>query len=237
MNRLMRASIMAVCPGLDLRLFKEIAVDATMNFPLEKDLLHFDEVGIPKCYKFGVLAIKDGQTTEEEWFSNTGLSEPLETFMNSIGARVELYRYSGYTAGLDTKSGESGETSYVSKWREHDIMFHVAPLMPFNINDKQQVHRKRYLGNDVACVVFIENNQVFDPSAIRSQFLHIFIVVHPEEVLGKPCWRVQIIRKQHVPEFGPLLPSPPLFYDKETLANFIILKCKTLFVAVIMMLL
>ncbi|KAI9031575.1 hypothetical protein CLU79DRAFT_729173 [Phycomyces nitens] len=223
-NRLMRAAILSVCPDLDLRLFKELSAESTSTMKLEDDLLRFDEIGIPKRYKFGVLNVCDGQTTEEEWFSNTGLSEPLEEFLDLLGTRVALLEYDGYTAGLDIKTGESGETSYVSRWREHDIMFHVAPLMPLRKNDKQQVHRKRYIGNDVACVVFVEGNQAFDPTSIRSQFLHIFVLVHPEIAFGKPCWRVQVIRKHNVVEFGPLLPSPPLFFDKEELAGFITLK-------------
>lgn len=37
--------------------------------------------------------------------------------------------------------------SFASSWRDCEIMFHVAPLMPLRENDKQQVHRKRYIGN------------------------------------------------------------------------------------------
>ncbi|KAL0085431.1 hypothetical protein J3Q64DRAFT_1100182 [Phycomyces blakesleeanus] len=225
----MRAAILSVCPDLDLRLFKELSAESTSSMKLEDDLLRFDEIGIPKRYKFGVLNVCDGQTTEEEWFSNTGLSEPLEEFLDLLGTRVALLEYDGYTAGLDIKTGESGDTSYVSRWREHDIMFHVAPLMPLRKNDKQQVHRKRYIGNDVACVVFVEGNQAFDPTSIRSQFLHIFVLVHPEIAFGKPCWRVQVIRKHNVVEFGPMLPSPPLFFDKEELAGFITLKLRKIF--------
>jgi hypothetical protein len=51
-----------------------------------------------------VLSIKSGQTTEESWFSNTGLSKDLEDFLNIIGNKVELKGYKGYAAGLDTKS-------------------------------------------------------------------------------------------------------------------------------------
>lgn len=44
-------------------------------------------------------------------------------------------------------AGESGEFAYVSKWNDFDIMFHVAPLMPSQANDKQQVLRKKHIGN------------------------------------------------------------------------------------------
>lgn len=42
---------------------------------------------------------------------------------------------------------ESGQVSFVSSWKDHDIMFHVAPLMPVRENDNQQIHRKRHIGN------------------------------------------------------------------------------------------
>ncbi|KAG0178214.1 Rap/ran-GAP protein [Apophysomyces sp. BC1021] len=223
-SKLMRAAVLAAHPGLDLRNFKELSAEVTIMTGLEKELLRFDEIGIPQRYKFGVINIQDGQATEEEWFANTGLSAPLERFLNILGTRVNLRGYMGYAAGLDTKSGESGETSYVSRWREQDIMFHVTPLMPFRDHDRQQVHRKRHIGNDIVCVVFIEGNQHFDPKAIRSQFLHIFVVVHPEVVNGRDCWRVEVVRHKNVIEFGPPLPSPALFFDEDELGEYLRIK-------------
>lgn len=55
-------------------------------------------------YKFGVLLIKEGQTREEEWFSNDHDSEPFNQFLNIIGNPVKLKGYTGWAAGLDTKS-------------------------------------------------------------------------------------------------------------------------------------
>jgi hypothetical protein len=51
-----------------------------------------------------VLNIKEGQNTEEEWFSNSGLSVGLEKLLNIIGNPIRLKGYKGYAAGLDTKS-------------------------------------------------------------------------------------------------------------------------------------
>ncbi|KAF7727657.1 Rap/ran-GAP protein [Apophysomyces ossiformis] len=223
-SRSMRAAVLAAYPGLDLRNFKELSAEVTIMTGLERELLKFDEIGIPPNYKFGVLNVLDGQSTEEEWFSNTGLSEPLERFLSAIGTRVNLRGYMGYAAGLDTKSGESGEISYVSRWREQDIMFHIAPLMPSRDQDRQQVHRKRHIGNDIVCIVFVEGNQRFDPNMIRSQFLHVFIVIHPESADGKDCWRVEVVRNKDVIEFGPPLPSPPVFYDEKELAEYLKIK-------------
>jgi hypothetical protein len=50
------------------------------------------------------LTIKDNQTNEEEWFSNTGVTDAFDRFLNLIGDRIQLLGYDGYAAGLDTKS-------------------------------------------------------------------------------------------------------------------------------------
>ncbi|CAO3629217.1 unnamed protein product [Mucor fragilis] len=223
-SRMLRAAILSVCPNIDLRSFKELSAESTIMAGLEKDLLKYDEIHIPKHYKFGVLTIRDNQTTEESWFSNTGLSERLQDFLNIMGQKIKLKGYRGYSAGLDTKTGESGEYAYISKWNEFDIMYHVAPLMPSQKNDKQQVLRKKHIGNDIVCIVFLEGSQAFNPKAIRSQFLHVYIVIRPEVVNHKKCWRVEVLTKSNVGEFGPTIPSPPLLYDDATLKGFLTLK-------------
>ncbi|KAI8335214.1 hypothetical protein BD560DRAFT_340419, partial [Blakeslea trispora] len=227
-SRMIRAAILSVYPNLDLQLFKELSAETTILAGLEKDLLKYDEIQIPKRYKFGVITTQSGQTKEEAWFSNTGLSSEFKDFMGIIGTKVQLKGYTGYAAGLDTKTGETGKYSYVSKWNDMDIMFHVAPLMPFSKTDEQQVKRKRFIGNDIACIVFVEGDQPFNPNAIRSQFLHIYILVRAEYADGNRYWRVEVLRKSTVCDFGPSLPSPPLFYDADALREFLTLKCKSI---------
>ncbi|SAM08583.1 hypothetical protein [Absidia glauca] len=221
---LIMAAISSVCPELDLGKSIKLSSTTTRACHLEKELLHLDEIEVPPAYKFGVLTIKDNQTNEEEWFSNTGVTDAFDRFLNLIGDRIQLLGYDGYAAGLDTKTGETGDTSVVSRWKDYEIMFHVAALMPYHQNDKQQVQRKRYIGNDIVCLVFLEGNQVFDPNAIRSKFLHVYIVVRLESVNGETRWRIEVVRKNNVPEFGPSLPNPPLFYDDTTLRKFLTLK-------------
>ncbi|KAI8337763.1 hypothetical protein BC941DRAFT_352872 [Chlamydoabsidia padenii] len=223
---MMMAAISSVCPELDTNKAIHLTSTATRTSHLEKELLHLDEIEVPPAYKFGVLTIKDNQTTEEEWFSNTGITRAFDRFLNMIGDRITLKGYDGYAAGLDTKTGETGDTSVVSRWHDYEIMFHVGPLMPHHQNDKQQVQRKRYIGNDIVCLVFLEGNQIFDPKAIRSKFLHVYIVVRLESINGESIWRIEVVRKNNVPEFGPSLPNPPLFYDDKALQRFLTLKRK-----------
>jgi hypothetical protein len=44
-------------------------------------------------------------------------------------------------------AGESGTHVYTSKWKDFDIVYHVAPLIPARKSDRQQIHRKRHVGN------------------------------------------------------------------------------------------
>jgi hypothetical protein len=52
-------------------------------------------------------------------------------------------------------AGESGTHVYTSKWKDFDIVYHVAPLIPAPKSDRQQIHRKRHVGNG-ACHAMYE---------------------------------------------------------------------------------
>ncbi|KAI8086015.1 uncharacterized protein BX664DRAFT_237922, partial [Halteromyces radiatus] len=176
-------------------------------------------------YKFGVLFVKEGQTKEEEWFSNEHDSTALDHFLSIIGQRVPLVGYKGWTGGLDRKTGDSGGYTYVNTWQEeHSIAYHVSTLLPSNQGDKQQIQRKRHIGNDIVCLVFVEGKQPFNPAAIKSQFLHVFIVVHKDEWDGRSIWRVEIASVDSVPNFGPPLPDGGIFYDDSELQSFLLAK-------------
>lgn len=91
------------------------------------------------------------------------------------------------------------------------------------------MERKRHLGNDVVVIVFFEGDGEFDPSAVKSQFNHIWIVVAvdgssiPE--LGKVRYRVTVCCKNDVPRWEPLLPYPPVFDRDDALRQFLLYKC------------
>ncbi|KAI8990343.1 hypothetical protein BDB01DRAFT_781017 [Pilobolus umbonatus] len=224
-KKIMRAALLFLFQDLQFRYFKELSAEATILAGLEKEFLKYDEIGIPTSYKFGLLTVCEGQTTEEEWFSNSGISDGLKKLLDIIGEPIELKGYKGYSAGLDTKTGESGEISYRSSWKDHEIMFHIAPLMPSREHDVQQIHRKRYIGNDIVCIVFIEGkSQKFDPNHIKSQFLHVFILIQLETIDEDDVWRVEVIHHTNVHDFSPFIPSPALFYNTDDLKGFLILK-------------
>jgi hypothetical protein len=57
----------------------------------------------------------------------------------------------------------------------------------------------------------------------------VYIIVRRELIEGekdKRQWRVEVLSNKNIGEFGPPLPSPPLFYDNDTLKEFLTLKSK-----------
>lgn len=70
-----------------------------------------------------------------------------------------------------------GLYSVYTNWRNIEIMFHVSTLLPYERHDPQKLQRKRHIGNDIVCVVFLEaDNTSFSPACIKSHFLHTFIL-------------------------------------------------------------
>jgi RAP1 GTPase activating protein 1 len=63
-------------------------------------------------------------------------------------------------------------------------MFHVSCLLPFQEEDAQRLERKRHIGNDIVCLVFLEGKTPFDPNCIASKFIHIYVVVRPLKQVG-----------------------------------------------------
>lgn len=55
-----------------------------------------------------------------------------------------------------------------------------------------KVNKKRHIGNDIVCVVFLDNAQtVFNPSWIRSHFIHCYLVVQRVQgAHGQPLYKV-----------------------------------------------
>ena len=63
----------------------------------------------------------------------------LPSLTPCAGNRVCLKGYQGFLGGLDSEKGMTGESSVSTEFAGLDVMFHVAPLMPYDPNDPQQV--------------------------------------------------------------------------------------------------
>uniref|UniRef100_A0A8C9RLT2 GTPase-activating Rap/Ran-GAP domain-like protein 3 n=1 Tax=Scleropages formosus TaxID=113540 RepID=A0A8C9RLT2_SCLFO len=176
-------------------------------------------------FKFGVLYAMDGQLTDDEMFSNEKGSENFEKFLNLLGDKITLQGWTGYRGGLDTKNDTTGLESIYTVYQGHELMFHVSTMLPYSKENKQQVERKRHIGNDIVTIVFQEGDDAsssFKPSMIRSHFTHIFALVRYNS--HNKSYRLKIFSEESVPLFGPPLPSPPVFTDHQEFRDFLLVK-------------
>uniref|UniRef100_A0AAA9S3M0 GTPase activating Rap/RanGAP domain like 3 n=1 Tax=Bos taurus TaxID=9913 RepID=A0AAA9S3M0_BOVIN len=119
----------------------------------------------------------------------------------------------------------TGIHSVYTIYQGHEIMFHVSTMLPYSKENKQQVERKRHIGNDIVTIVFQEGEEpspAFKPSMIRSHFTHIFALVRYDQ--QKDNYRLKIFSEESVPLFGPPLPSPPVFTDHQEFRDFLLVK-------------
>lgn len=92
-----------------------------------------------------------------------------------LGEKIRLKGWQQYKGGLDVKNDMTGRYSIYTIYEGHEIMFHVSTLLPFS-RDRQQVERKRHIGNDIINIIFVDGDEAdFSPNCIKSQFTRILL--------------------------------------------------------------
>ncbi|XP_063792024.1 GTPase-activating Rap/Ran-GAP domain-like protein 3 isoform X2 [Pseudophryne corroboree] len=217
-------SVKSILSAMNLDRFEKSPREI-LNPEIQKDLLVLEEQEGSVNFKFGVLYAKDGQLTDDEMFSNEAGSESFQKLLNLLGDTITLRSWIGYRGGLDTKNDTTGIHSVYTVYQGHEIMFHVSTMLPYSKENKQQVERKRHIGNDIVTIVFQEGEESspsFKPSMIRSHFTHIFALVRYNK--QNDSYRLKIFSEESVPLFGPPLPSPPVFTDHQEFRDFLLVK-------------
>ncbi|EEC08749.1 rap GTPase-activating protein, putative, partial [Ixodes scapularis] len=190
------------------------------------DLLLLEEQEGSVNFKFGVLYAEAGQNTDDEMFSNELGSREFDRFVNLLGEKVRLKGWDKYRGGLDVKGDMTGKYSVYTIYEGHEIIFHVSTLLPYSKDNKQQVERKRHIGNDIVNIIFLngsyEDHCNFKPSMIKSQFTHIFAVV--SYIREEDAYRISLFSEESVPLFGPSLPCPPVFQNHQEFREFVLVK-------------
>ncbi|KAM3871035.1 signal-induced proliferation-associated 1-like protein 1 [Diretmus argenteus] len=198
-----------------------------LNTPKVTDqLMKLDEQGLSFQVKVGVMYCRAGQSTEEEMYNNEMAGPALEEFLQLLGEKVRLKGFTKYRAQLDTKTDSTGTHSLYTAYKDYEIMFHVSTLLPYTPNNKQQLLRKRHIGNDIVTIVFQEPGaHPFTPKAIRSHFQHVFIIVRVHNPCSdNTCYSVAVSRSQDVPSFGPPLPKGVTFPKSTVFRDFLLAK-------------
>mmetsp|Transcript_33152 Transcript_33152/g.83318 ORF Transcript_33152/g.83318 Transcript_33152/m.83318 type:complete len:1318 (-) Transcript_33152:9-3962(-) len=191
-------------------------------------LVDFERRILSKNYKFGVLLRRVGQNDEEALFANTECPSEFYEFLEWLGTRVTLKGFQDYRGGLDVKQNTTGTESIYTSYCGHEIMFHVAPMLPFMEGATQQLERKRHLGNDVVLIIFNECDGLppFSPGVFFSHFNHVFMVVQPvkDEAGQTEAYQIAVANKEGVRPYGPPLPFPAVFKKNEHSRNFLLSK-------------
>jgi hypothetical protein len=135
-------------------------------------------------------------------------------FLDMLGQRVRLKGFDGYRGGHDTRGDTTGRArsgqftsdtvrihpgthSIYTTHQQHSIMFHVSTMMPYTPSNRQQLARKRHIGNDMVTIIFQVGQfpqesfnfcqepgaLPFNPMTVRSHFQHVFIIVRA----NNPC--------------------------------------------------
>ena len=103
----------------------------------------------------------------------------MEQFLSRISKRVSLKGFQKYRGDLDTKDDLHGKYSYYTEYKEHEIMFNVAPLIPSTKPNEQCIERKSLVGNAFVCIIFQEPGARFSPDLIGGKVTQVCIVVQP----------------------------------------------------------
>ncbi|XP_035380186.1 signal-induced proliferation-associated 1-like protein 1 isoform X1 [Electrophorus electricus] len=198
-----------------------------LNTPkVTEQLMKLDEQGLSFQLKVGVMYCLAGQSSEEEMYNNEAAGPAFDEFLQLLGERVRLKGFSKYRAQLDTKTDSTGTHSLYTTYKDYEIMFHVSSMLPYTPNNKQQLLRKRHIGNDIVTIVFQEPGaKAFSPKNIRSHFQHVFVVVQVHNPCSdSTCYSVAVARSRDVPAFGPPIPEDAKFPKSTVFRDFLLAK-------------
>ena len=166
-----------------------------------------------KTAKIAVIYIGQGQTEQVEIMHNTKGSVAYDSFLSGLGdvRDVKVLKEQGrYVGGLDPHVHSSTiyyENSHV------EVAYHVLTSLPLKENDKQQIRRKRHIGNDTVHIVWCDNKRAYDVRSFMSKVTDVFIVLlpivphHLVKEAAPTCpklLKVEIYCRNTAVQFGPL---------------------------------
>nr|CDS15576.1 GTPase activating Rap:RanGAP domain 3 [Echinococcus granulosus] len=198
-----------------------------LHHEVQKEVLTLEEQEGSVNFKFGVLYCKEGQTLDEEMYNNEEGSPQYQAFLRLLGDRIALKNWDRFKGGLDAKTETTGTESIYTIYEGHEIMFHVSTLLPISTDNRQQIERKRHIGNDIVNIIFydasdVEKPLLWKPSMMKTHFTHIFAIITYNKRTN--AYRLSVFSEESVPYFGPTIPTSREFTDHEELRHFLLVK-------------
>eukprot|EP01028_Stygiella_incarcerata_P005320 TRINITY_DN22551_c0_g1_i1.p1 TRINITY_DN22551_c0_g1~~TRINITY_DN22551_c0_g1_i1.p1 ORF type:complete len:1510 (-),score=387.32 TRINITY_DN22551_c0_g1_i1:105-4634(-) len=180
---------------------------------LFRSIIHLDRTASRECHKIGLIYVRSGQEFQREILKNGDASLEYKEFVSGLGWDVSLETHKGFLGGLDPDL-TTGKTAPYFCTSLMEVIFHDITRMPTKEGDDQQIQKKRHVGNDVVNIVWSEHCHDFHRNTITSQFNDVLIVVYP---VDSRLFRIQIMKKDDIPLFGPLMDG--VLVHKQALAN------------------
>ena len=172
----------------------------TMSQRLKRSLKELDKTNAREMVKIGLIYVRPDQEKQQDILANDVASERYTRFACGLGWSIDMNTHGQYRGGLDPRS--TGQTGcYYANERE-EVIFHDITRMPTKEDDRQQIHKKRHVGNDNVHIVWSEHKREYNPDTITSQFNDAHIVIYP---LENGLNRIQIFKKDKIRFFGPLI--------------------------------
>jgi hypothetical protein len=199
-------------------------------------LLQYEETMICSTFKFGVIYCRPDQISEEDMYMNEKGSVGFSQFLGLLGDTVDLLHRDGWVGGLDTTENKDGLCGVYTKFYNKEIMFHVSTMLRHVPDDKQQIAKKRHIGNDVVVIIYqddidpksfnseIQSVHSFSPALISSRYNHIFIIVRRLYNSEKIMYRVGVTSREGVMGFKPKQASETFEHGAQ-FRNWMLQKC------------
>ena len=216
----------SVCDMLDMLSFKSRKQVFTLNKTerLLRELKNLDKRDSRETHKVAVIYIARGQEDKISILSQKQASLDFEQFLGSLGWEVPLDNHPGFKGGISY--GSCGKSAPYYSTASYEVMFHVTTRFPTYdpndvntvttniLNENEEIRvtegnikesrtmKLRHVGNDEIHIVWSEHWREYRKGTIPTEFGDVVIVIYPTKYEG--LYRIQIIKKKEIPDFGPL---------------------------------
>lgn len=185
----------------------------------QRGISSLDRLPIVDFHKVGVLYAGPGQTSEVDILRNVSGSQAYTGMVTRLGKLVRLKgsrELDIYAGGLDQENDLDGKWTYYWDDDISQMVFHVATLMPTNVEtDPNATLKKRHIGNDFIKIVWNESGRDFAFDTLPGDFNFVNIIIEPHTPAGSPWarpdmsnnmqyFKVSMQCRPGMPEVGPL---------------------------------
>jgi len=163
-----------------------------------------------KQFTIGVIYKTRGQTKFADMLQNEPTPQYLK-FVDSLGQKIPLKKWTKFCDNLDTASDKEGEFSVYSTFEDYEFIFHSYSNIP-------GTRRRMIISKPHVIIVFDESQSPFDPFCVDSTQTYSIFVIRPVE----NSYVMAVVNRPQIPYIGPPIPdrfvidesTKPWFYTK-----------------------